>query len=178
MGLIAARAPAQSTNAPATLAELQTRLTEQAASPRFAAGMLGVKIVSLDTGKILFTNNAEKLFSPASNCKLYTVALALDKLGGDYRLGTSLYAMAPPEASGTLNGDLIVYGRGDPTINARLNDGIYAALAPLVAALTNAGIKRISGDLIGDESFLHSPPYGSGWDCDDLQFNTARNFPR
>jgi serine-type D-Ala-D-Ala carboxypeptidase/endopeptidase (penicillin-binding protein 4) len=171
VALIAVRAPAQSTNAPATLAELQARLTEQAASPRFAAGTLGVKIVSLDTGKILFTNHAEKLFSPASNCKLYTVALALDKLGGDYRLATSLYATAPPDASGTLNGDLIVYGRGDPTLNARLHDGsLDTALAPFVAALTNAGIKCITGDLVGDESFFHNPPYGSGWDCDDLQF--------
>ena len=168
---VVAPAHAQSTNAPATLAELQSRLTEQAASPRFAAGTLGVKIVSLDTGKILFTNNAEKLFSPASNCKLYTVALALDKLGGDYRLATSLYATATPDAAGTLNGDLIIYGRGDPTINTRLNGGsLDEALAPLVAALTNAGIKRITGDLIGDESFFHSPPYGSGWDVDDLQF--------
>ena len=169
--LIAVRAPAQSTNAPATLAELQSRLSEQAASPRFAAGTLGVKVISLDTGKILFTNNAEKLLSPASNCKLYTVALALDKLGGDYRLGTSLYATAATDAAGTLNGDLIIFGRGDPTINARLHDGsLDAALAPFVAALTNAGIKRITGDLIGDESFFHNPPYGSGWDCDDLQY--------
>ena len=83
----------------------------------------------------------------------------------------SLYATAPPDAAGTLTGDLIVYGRGDPTINARLNGGsLDAALAPFVAALTNAGIKRITGNLIGDESFYHSPPYGSGWDCDDLQF--------
>ncbi len=133
--------------------------------------MWGVKIVSLDSGKILFEQNAAKLFSPASNCKLYTMALALDKLGGDYRIRTSLFSTAKPDKRGTLKGDLIVYGRGDPTINARLNGGdIFAALQPLVAALTNAGVKRISGDLVGDESFFQGPPYGSGWAWDDMNY--------
>ena len=85
--------------------------------------MWGVKIVSLDTGVTVFEQNPQKLFSPASNSKLYTVALALDRLGADYRIKTSLYAKAKPNASGTLKGDLIVYGRGDPTINARLHGG-------------------------------------------------------
>ena len=74
------------------------------------------------------------------------------------------------DASGTLKSDLVVYGRGDPTINARLNGGdIYKALEPLVAALTNAGVKSVNGDIIGDESFIRGTPYGSGWDADDLQ---------
>src|SRR6185295_2193051 len=155
---------------PATLAELQQRLTEHVANPRFAAGSIGLKIVSLDTGKTIFEHDAGKLFSPASNSKLYTMALALDKLGGDYRIKTSLYAAAKPDRRGTLKGDLIVYGRGDPTINARLNGGdIFKALEPLVAALTNAGVKRVSGDLVGDDSFIHGPPYGSGWAWDDME---------
>jgi len=133
--------------------------------------MWGVKVVSMDSGKTLFEHNAGKLFSPASNCKLYTVALALDELGGDYRIRTSLYAASKPDRSGVLKNDLIVYGRGDPTINARLNGGdIFRALQPLVAALTNAGVRRIEGDLIGDESFIHGPPYGSGWSWDDMNY--------
>lgn len=167
--LAATRAFAQSAS-PATLAELQQRLTEHVNHPRFAAGSLGVKVVSLDTGKTLFEHDAAKLFSPASNSKLYTVALTLDKFGGDYRIKTSLYVAAKPDKRGNLKGDLIVYGRGDPCINARLHDGdIYKALQPLVAALTNAGVKRISGDLVGDDSFIHGPPYGSGWAWDDMQ---------
>jgi D-alanyl-D-alanine carboxypeptidase/D-alanyl-D-alanine-endopeptidase (penicillin-binding protein 4) len=160
------------TNRPATtLSELQQRLAEQVAQPVFEVGTLGVKVVSLDSGKTIFGQDASKLFSPASNCKLYTVALALDQLGGDYRIQTSLYAAAKPNHFGTLKGDLIVYGRGDPCLNARLHSNdIFQALEPLVAALTNAGVKRITGDLVGDESFFHGPPYGSGWDCDDLQF--------
>lgn len=169
---LALRALAQQPAAPpATLAELQQRLGELVMQPRFAAGSFGVKVVSLDTGKTLFENDAARLFSPASNCKLYTMAMVLDKLGGDYRIKTSLYAAVKPDKRGNLKGDLIVYGRGDPCFNLKLNDGdIFRALQPLVAALTNAGVCRISGDLIGDESFFVGPPYGSGWAWDDMNY--------
>ena len=165
-----ARGLPESPPPPGTLAELQQRLTEHVSQPRFVAGSFGVKIVSLDTGRTLFEHEATKLFSPASNSKLYAMALALDRLGGDYRLKTSLYAAARPDQRGTLRGDLVVYGRGDPTFNVRLHGDIFKALQPLVAALTNAGVKRIRGDLVGDESFIQGPPYGSGWAWDDLQY--------
>lgn len=154
-----------------TLEELQQRLAAHVHQPKFAPACWGVKVVSLDTGQVLFEENPQKYFSPASNSKLYTAALALDRLGGDYRIKTSLYAKARPNRWGTLKGDLLVYGRGDPTINARLNSNdIYRALAPLVRAVTNAGIKRIAGDLVGDESFFRGPPFGSGWAWDDMQY--------
>ncbi len=162
---------AQSNNPPATLAELQQRLTDLVSQPRFAAGTYGIKVVSLDTGKTLFENDAHKLLSPASNSKLYTMALALDKLGGDYRIKTSLYAAVKPDVRGVLKGDLIVYGRGDPGFNAKAGGGdIFKALQPLVAALTNAGVRQISGDLIGDDSFIVGSPYGSGWVWDDVNY--------
>jgi D-alanyl-D-alanine carboxypeptidase/D-alanyl-D-alanine-endopeptidase (penicillin-binding protein 4) len=171
ISLLSIGAIAQPSAPPTTLADLQKRLSEQVAQPRFAAGSFGIKVVSLDTGKTLFENDAAKLFSPASNCKLYTMAMVLDKLGGDYRIKTSLYATAKPDARGLLKGDLLVYGRGDPTFNTKQNGGdIFRALQPLVAALTNAGVRRISGDLIGDESFITGPPYGSGWTWDDMNY--------
>ena len=168
--LLASSAPAQEQKPPATLAELRQRLATHIGQAKYDAAFWGVKIVSLDSGKTLFEQNPQKLFSPASNSKLYTVALALDRLGADYRIKTSLYAKARPDSAGKLKGDLIVYGRGDPTINARLHGGdIYQALEPLIAALTNAGVKAIAGDLVGDESFFHGPPFGSGWAWDDLE---------
>ncbi len=155
----------------ATLVELQRRLADQIAQPQYAAAFWGIKVVSLDTSKILFEHNPQKLFSPASNSKLYTVALALDRLGADYRIKTSLYAKAKPNPQGVLEGDLIVYGRGDPTINEQLHDkDIFNALQPLVSALTNAGVKRITGDLVGDTSFFRGPEFGSGWEWEDLQY--------
>ena len=70
-----------------------------------------------------------------------------------------------------LKGDLIVFGRGDPTITGRLHgNDLAAALDPLVRALTNAGVKRIAGDVIADESYFRGPPFGSGWTWDDLQY--------
>ncbi len=170
LGFWPLNAPGQEPKAPATLAELQQRITDHISQPRFAGALWGVKIVSLDSGSTLFEHNPQKLFSPASNSKLYTVALALDKLGADYRIKTSLYAKAKPDDKGTLKGDLILYGRGDPTINARLRGGdIYEALAPLVSALASAGVKRVTGDLVGDDSFFRGPEFGSGWTWDDLE---------
>ena len=93
-------AVAQEAKGPGTVAELRERLTEHVNEARFAAAMWGVKVLSVDSGKVLFEHNAQKLFSPASNSKLYTVALALDRLGADYRIKTSLYAAARPDKAG------------------------------------------------------------------------------
>jgi len=168
--ILASSTQAQTSAPPATLEQLQQRLADHVSQPRFAAALWGVKIVSLDSGKTLFEHNAQKLFSPASNSKLYTIALALDRLGAEGRIKTSLYAQSKPGSDGVLAGDLIVYGRGDPTITARLySNDIFRALQPLASALTNAGVKRIQGDLIGDGTFLQGPPYGSGWAWDDAE---------
>src|SRR5581483_2520278 len=152
-----------------TLDALVARLSAHLAQPRFAPAAWGVKIVSLDTGKTWFEHNPQKYFDPASNAKLYSTALALDRLGADYRIRTSLYSSARPDASGALKGDLIVYGRGDPTMAASLNGGDYfKPLEPLVEQVVSAGVRRIEGDLIGDESYfppLRSAPAGSGTIC-------------
>lgn len=172
VALVVFAANAQERTAPKSLAELQQRLQEQVSQPKYAAALWGVKVVSLDSGQTLFEHNPQKLFSPASNSKLYTIALALDRLGPDYRIKTSLYARTSPNRRGTLKGDLVVYGRGDPSINARLHDrDVFKALEPLVAALTNAGVKRITGDLVGDDSFFRGPEFGSGWMWDDLEYS-------
>ena len=104
---------------PETLAAFQKNMEELIGHTRYASALWGVKIASLDTGKVLFEHNSQKLFSPASNSKLYTMALALDRLGPDYRTKTSLYAQAKPDAQGVLKSDLMVYGRGDPASAAR-----------------------------------------------------------
>ncbi|MGA9768515.1 MAG: D-alanyl-D-alanine carboxypeptidase/D-alanyl-D-alanine-endopeptidase [Blastocatellia bacterium] len=153
-----------------TVESLSSRIAAHIAQPRFAPAAWGVKIVSLDSGKIIFEHNAGKYFNPASNAKLYSAALALDRLGADYRIRTSLYSTTRPDAAGTLKGDLIVYGRGDPVMTASLNDGdYYKPFEPLAQQLANAGVRRIEGDLVGDESYFATPPIGSGWEWDDLQ---------
>ncbi len=163
-----ARNSITSTNPPATTAELQQRFADFVAQPKYAAALWGIKVISLDSGQVLFEHNSQKLLSPASNTKLCTAALALDRLGPDARIKTSLYAKSKPDASGTLDSDLIIYGRGDPCINSRISGGDLArAVTPLAVALTNAGVKRVTGRLIADTSFFRGPAFGAGWAWED-----------
>src|ERR1041384_2961721 len=75
-----------------TLGPLRERIAAHLAQPRFTSASWGVKVVSLESGKTIFEHNPQKYFNPASNAKLYTTALALERLGADYRIKTSLYA--------------------------------------------------------------------------------------
>lgn len=154
-----------------TLAELQARISEVLRKPELAPAMVGIKVSSLETGKILFEENADKLLRPASNMKLYTVAAALDRLSPDYRFVTSVYAPARPDAAGIVHGDLTIYGRGDPSIAARFNNGNYfKGIDDLAARIVTAGVKRVEGDLVGDETYFTGPQYGAGWEWEDLQW--------
>ncbi|HVR37324.1 MAG TPA: D-alanyl-D-alanine carboxypeptidase, partial [Methylomirabilota bacterium] len=165
-----AASPSEPAPQPATLSNFQERLARFLSEPRFASAQWGVKVVSLDTGITLFEHNSNRLLKPASNAKLYTGALALDRLGSDHRIHTTLLATREVSPSGTLDGDLIVLGRGDFSMAARFNEDDHSrSLEPLVNALVNAGVKQIRGDVIGDESYFQGPPFGHGWTWDDLQ---------
>src|SRR6266850_2270146 len=154
-----------------TLAELQARILDVLQKPELAQAMVGIKVASLDTGRVIFESNANKLLRPASNMKLYTVSAALDRLSPDYRFVTSVYARTKPDAAGTLRGDLTIYGRGDPSIAARFNSGNYfKGIDDLAARIVAAGVKRVEGDLVGDETYFTGPQYGSGWSWEDLQW--------
>src|SRR5689334_9008626 len=159
----------QTAAAPKTVAELQTRISQILAKPELASATIGVKATSLDSGRVLFESNAEKLLRPASNMKIYTVATALDRLSPDYRFTTSVYAPARPDAAGVIRGDLRIYGRGDPSLAARFNNGDYFKnIDDLAARIVAAGVKRVEGDLVGDETYFVGPKYGSGWEWEDL----------
>jgi serine-type D-Ala-D-Ala carboxypeptidase/endopeptidase (penicillin-binding protein 4) len=154
---------------PKTLPELQTRIREVLAKPELSSAMVGIKVVSLDNGRVLFEENATKLLRPASNMKLYTVAAALDRLSPDYRFSTSAYADTRPDAAGVVHGNLTIYGRGDPSIAARFNNGDYfKGIDELANRIIAAGVKRVEGNIVGDESYFVGPKYGSGWNWEDL----------
>src|SRR5678815_2118055 len=156
---------------PKTLPELQARIREVLAKPELSSAMVGIKVVSLDNGRVLFEENATKLLRPASNMKLYTVAAALDRLSPDFRFSTSVYATTRPDAAGVVHGNLTIYGRGDPSIAARFNSGDYLkGIDDLATRIVAAGVKRVDGDLVGDESYFVGPQYGSGWEWEDLQW--------
>jgi D-alanyl-D-alanine carboxypeptidase/D-alanyl-D-alanine-endopeptidase (penicillin-binding protein 4) len=154
-----------------TLSELRSRISEVLRKPDLASGMVGIKVASLDTGRVIFEENGNKLLRPASNMKLYTLAAALARLSPDYRFNTSVYAASRPDAAGIVHGDVTIYGRGDPSMAARFNNGDYfKAIEDLATRIAAAGVKRIEGDLVGDETYFTGPQYGSGWEWEDLQW--------
>ena len=160
-----------STNAPRALAELRSRIEQIAHQPALEPGFFAVKIVSLDTGSVIYEQDAHKFVRPASNMKLYTVAAAFDRLTPDYHFNTSVYAKEKPE-DGRIRGDLTIFGRGDPSIAARFSNGDYfKGINDLADRIVAAGVKRIKGDLVGDESYFNGAPLGSGWEWDDLTWS-------
>jgi D-alanyl-D-alanine carboxypeptidase/D-alanyl-D-alanine-endopeptidase (penicillin-binding protein 4) len=157
--------------APATLAELRSRIEEICRQPALEPGFFALKIVSLDSGQTIFEQSANKFVRPASNMKLYTVATAFDRLTPDFHFITSVYAKEKLE-DGKVKGDLIVYGRGDPSIAARFNNGDYfKGINDLADRIVAAGVKRVKGDLVGDESYFNGSPVGSGWEWEDLTWS-------
>ncbi len=138
--------------------------------PRFEHASWGVQIISLKDGRVLYETNAHKLHKPASNAKLFTGALVLDQFGPDFRMRTSVFAAGSPDRRGRLGGDLVIYGRGDPSFNARLRpEAGDDVLRPLVDAIAAAGVRSVSGDLVADESCFRGAPAGSSWTWEDLQ---------
>ena len=154
-----------------TVPYLQSRIRLLLQRPDLRRGQIGVKIVSLDSGKIVFEQSAEKYFMPASNMKVFTVAAAMQKLSPNFRFLTSIYAPAMPDANGTIRGDVSIFGRGDISISTSFNNGdYYKGLDELADKIIGAGVKKIEGNLIGDESYFTGSPIPGGWEWDDLQW--------
>jgi D-alanyl-D-alanine carboxypeptidase/D-alanyl-D-alanine-endopeptidase (penicillin-binding protein 4) len=154
-----------------TLFDLQAKIRGSMLRPELRRGSIGIKIVALDTGKVVFESDAEKYFMPASNMKSFTVAAALEKLSPNFRFVTSVYAPAQPDATGTLRGDLTVYGRGDVSFSTAFYEkDYYRGLDNLAEKIFQAGVRRIEGNLVGDESYFTGSPLPTGWEWDDLQW--------
>ena len=169
----AGRLPAQTAQAtvepPTTVEALRVRLEARLNDPRFEGALWSAKVVSLRTGEVWFEREAGRLMSPASNSKLYTCALALDRLGSEARLETRVLGTVAVDAAGELQGDLVVDGRGDPGWNPRRNQqDFWQAFEPVVAVLRAAGVRRVLGDVVADATWFRMPPHGAGWTADDL----------
>jgi len=140
-------------------------------------GDWGLLIVDAQTGETLFEKNADGYFVPASNMKLFTTALALAKLGPDYKFRTTLETRGVISPEGKLSGDLVLVGRGDPNLSNRkfpyelkeeFDGPPEKALAELADALVARGVKEISGDVIGDDSYFPRERYPNGSEIDDM----------
>jgi D-alanyl-D-alanine carboxypeptidase/D-alanyl-D-alanine-endopeptidase (penicillin-binding protein 4) len=149
------------------------------AQPPLDRAHWGIDVVDLATGKTLFSQNAEQLFLPASNTKLFTTAAALAIAGPEYRFRTTVEAEGRIDGHGRLLGDLAIMGRGDPNISGRAlpyalktqrtppHTQILEEMADQVA---RSGLKIVDGDLIGDDTYYAFERYAEGWALDDVQW--------
>jgi D-alanyl-D-alanine carboxypeptidase/D-alanyl-D-alanine-endopeptidase (penicillin-binding protein 4) len=166
-GCAARRSPPPLTPA---VRQLDAELDSAFAGVPFARASWGVVVQSLDNGQVLYRRNAEHLFMPASNQKILTGSVALARLGADFHWRTPVLARGTRGAD-TLRGDLVVVGRGDPSLSQHGTGGadILAALRPWADSVKARGIRVVTGRVVGDASFFPDPVLGEGWMWDDLQ---------
>jgi D-alanyl-D-alanine carboxypeptidase/D-alanyl-D-alanine-endopeptidase (penicillin-binding protein 4) len=134
-------------------------------------GVWGVVVHSLDRNERLYELNPRTLLVPASVAKLVSAATAADAVGWDYRFETTLKATGPVQ-DGVLSGDLLIVGSGDPSIGGRAGDDV----AGWVDALKAAGIRRVTGRIIGDDDAIEDPRPQLAWAWDDLGYTTGALF--
>ena len=137
----------------------------------FAKARWGVFVMNLQDGKVLYARNGDRSISPASNMKIYTTGVALDLLGPDYRWRTTVYAENAPDKQGAVVGDLVLQGRGAPDLSSTSgkNDS-KSSLDELADAVYKRGVRHLSGDVIGDESYFRGDALGDGWLWNDVQW--------
>ncbi|HYJ86469.1 MAG TPA: D-alanyl-D-alanine carboxypeptidase/D-alanyl-D-alanine-endopeptidase [Pyrinomonadaceae bacterium] len=155
---------------PVSESDFAKRINQLIDESGFTSARWGVSVISLSDGAPLYSRNGDRLFTPASNMKIYTTAVALDLLGADYRWRTSVYVDKPPDASGTVSGDLILYGRGAPDLVSHNRNNNQASLGQLADDLYARGIRRVQGNIVGDESYFRGNSLGDGWQWNDIQW--------
>ncbi|MBE0591146.1 MAG: D-alanyl-D-alanine carboxypeptidase, partial [Gemmatimonadales bacterium] len=144
------------------------RLLDQ---PPLDRALWGVLVVD-ERGREVYSRNADRLFVPASNTKLVVTAAASVLLPSDYRATTSVYG-AGPIAAGVLDGDLVAYGRGDPTFSARcydvdttavgVCDSLWAKMDELAEQVAARGIRFVRGAIMGDGSYFGNELVHPDW---------------
>ena len=139
----------------------------------------GMLVADRDTGATLYEMNADHFFTPASNAKLFTTAVALATLGSDYRFHTTLESKAVLGSDGRLPGDLIFVGRGDPDLSNRRipyvgtpeREGITEkVLAEMADRAVAQGLKEVDGNIVADDRYFPYDPYPAAWTVGDLYF--------
>ena len=130
--------------------------------PSLAHSGVALLVVSLERGDTLVSREADRLYTPASNRKLFTAASALHWLGPDHRFRTILLATGPIRGD-TLHGDLVLVGRGDPDLTA-------SDLAALADSLAVRGVRVVAGDVRADDAWFDDVAWGAGWMWDDGPF--------
>jgi PBP4 family serine-type D-alanyl-D-alanine carboxypeptidase len=161
---------------------LAQRIQKIISRPEFAHANFGIEFYSLDTGKVLYSLNADKLFVPASTTKILTEGTLLAELGADYRFHTHVYRTGSVDKHGTLKGDLILVASGDPNLSNRIQpDGTLAfvdedhsyggpalpgdpltVIKQLAKDVAAKGIRKIQGRVLIDTSLFPDGPREGG----------------
>jgi D-alanyl-D-alanine carboxypeptidase/D-alanyl-D-alanine-endopeptidase (penicillin-binding protein 4) len=148
-------------------AALAARIDSIVSRGPLARAHWGIEVRDAATGRALYRRDADRHFMPASNLKLVVAAAAARYLGPDFRYRTTVYGTGPVR-DGVLHGDLVLYGRGDPTISGRYEarrTSIFEALADSLAA---RGVRRVAGAVVGDESHWEAEKLRGQWERYDL----------
>jgi D-alanyl-D-alanine carboxypeptidase/D-alanyl-D-alanine-endopeptidase (penicillin-binding protein 4) len=147
---------------------LRAAIDSMADAPEFHNAFWGILVVDPETGDTLYSRNAGKLFLPASNMKIVTSSVALEQLGPDYAYRTALVARGPIR-DGTLAGNLLVIGRGDPTISDHMWLDAMIPLHAMADSVAAHGVHRIAGRLVAAGNAFPGPVLGYGWSWEDLE---------
>lgn len=158
---------------------LARRLDRRLDAMPWARNNWGIAVID-ERGRTVYARNADRLFVPASNTKIVVSAVASALIAPDFTVKTSVYGTGPVE-NGVLQGDLVLYGRGDPTFARRcyavdtLAPGAcdtdpFAKLRLLAEQLRARGVSVVRGDLVGDGSYFEPTIVHGGWESYDLNW--------
>ena len=134
----------------------------------------GIHVVNLKTGATVYARNINQFFIPASNTKLFSTALALTRLGPNYRFRTLITSPEQPDESGRVT-ELRFVGGGDPNLSGRQLPYAYKSepgnplrfVEQFAQQLVDRGLRLVDGDIVGDDSAYAHQPYPEGWALDD-----------
>ncbi len=154
------------------------RIERRLTTPPLNRAHWGILVID-DRGRTVYEHNADRLFVPASTAKLVVAAAASALLPADFRVVTNVYASGPI-VEGVLQGDLVIYGRGDPTFSTRCYgadtlaagacDSSWARIDTLATRLADRGFRRVAGAIVGDGSHFDSELTHPGWESYDLNW--------
>ncbi len=172
--------PAAFDSATALIAELSRDM-------RLAGPSASAYVADLDSHRTLFSYKGDVARSPASTEKLYTTSAALARFGPTGVLQTTVLGLSAPDLQGVVHGDLYVRGGGDPTFGSeafiqRYYGGVGATVTRLARAVEAAGVTKVQGSIVGDESMFDgrrgTPPSGFALYVDIGAPLTALSFDR
>lgn len=155
----------------ATCQRMQAAVDKFAFHPSLRHGTVGVCVMRIDSGNVVAAHTPDESCITASTMKTVTSATALEVLGKDFTFGTKVLAVGKIDSHGTLKGNIVVQGGGDPTLGSKYFPDRTSLADTLASVLSGAGIKKIDGRIIADISAIPYPPAPNCWMFDDLGYD-------